>query len=762
MKKQLFNENWKLNNETVCLPRDEMFLTARRADAKSGDAQAFFASGKYTYEKEMGVNAEHACVSFDGVYKNARVYLNDELKADVPYGYIPFKVYLEAVKKEDVLKVECDNLDQPDSRWYSGAGIYRDVYLYTADGEHILPEGIKVETVDYKTGKIHVSVKTSNGEATVEVLDGDTVVASAKGNDVELTVENARLWDEHHPSLYTLKATLGADEAEVRFGIRQIEKKSDGLYINGQKTFLKGGCIHHDNGLLGSATYYKSEYRRVKILKDAGFNAIRSAHNPTSDALLRACDELGMYVMDEMWDMWFNHKNKHDYATYWEDNHLDDIRKLVERDYNHPSVILYSIGNEVSEPGTERGLEDTKEMTDLIHELDHTRLVTGGFNLMIINNAAKGKGIYKEEGGLVNEDTGKMNGMNSTMFNMIVYFVGSGMNKAANSKQADAICSPSLDTLDIAGYNYASGRYPLDLKLHPERLIFGSETMPYDIAKNWKMVEELPNVIGDFMWTAWDYIGENGIGAWGYTEDAKGFSKPYPWWLADTGAFDIIGTPNAEADWAKATWHATDKPLINVQPINHDHKLIKAAWRQTNGMESYAWRLCDGKKMVVEVFFDCAKIDLYQNGHKVKSARVKENRAKFKLAYVPGTLEAVAYDKNGNEVGRNKLVSASGNVSVALRTEEETVKLNDIVYVNVTIEDEKGIVESNADRTLNLEVENGELLAFGSANPRTIEDVHTGKYTTYYGRALAVVKATKKGVIRVKADNAEVTVNVED
>ncbi|MBR0474821.1 MAG: hypothetical protein IJJ19_07435 [Erysipelotrichaceae bacterium] len=423
MKKQLFNENWKLNNETVCLPRDEMFLTARRADAKSGDAQAFFASGKYTYEKEMGVNAEHASVSFDGVYKNARVYLNDELKADVPYGYIPFKVNLGAVKKEDVLKVECDNLDQPDSRWYSGAGIYRDVYLYTADGEHILPEGIKVETVDYKTGKIHVSVKTSNGEATVEVLDGDTVVASAKGNDVELTVENARLWDEHHPSLYTLKATLGTDEAEVRFGIRQIEKKSDGLYINGQKTFLKGGCIHHDNGLLGSATYYKSEYRRVKILKDAGFNAIRSAHNPTSDALLRACDELGMYVMDEMWDMWFNHKNKHDYATYWEDNHLDDIRKLVERDYNHPSVILYSIGNEVSEPGTERGLEDTKEMTDLIHELDHTRLVTGGFNLMIINNAAKGKGIYKEEGGM-NEDTGKMNGMNSTMFNMIVYFVG--------------------------------------------------------------------------------------------------------------------------------------------------------------------------------------------------------------------------------------------------------------------------------------------------------------------------------------------------
>lgn len=759
MKKQLFNENWKLNGKNVTLPRDEMILTTRRADSKSGDAQAFFASGQYVYEKEIGVAAKYAWLQFDGVSKNAKVYLNDELKADVPYGYLPFKAELGKVKKKDVVKVTCDNLDQPDSRWYSGAGIYRDVHLYTADGPHILPGETRVSTLDYRTGKISVSTKTSEGTASFEIYDGDVCVATAEGNEAEIVIPNAKLWDENEPNLYTLKVKTAEDEEEVRFGIRQIEKK-DGLYVNGKKVLLKGGCVHHDNGLLGSATYYKSEYRCMKILKEAGFNAIRSAHNPTSEALLRACDELGMYVMDECWDMWFFHKNKYDYASVWEENHMEDIRRIVERDYNHPSVILYSIGNEVAEPGTERGLEDTKEMVAYFHELDQTRFVTAGFNLMIVTNAVKGKSIYNSEEGGRNEDDNKMGGMNSTMFNMITSFIGSGMNKAANSKKSNEICSPALDALDIAGYNYASGRYAMDRKLHPDRLIFGSETMPYDIGKNWKMVETMDNLCGDFMWTAWDYVGENGIGAWGYSDDAKGFSKPYPWWLADTGAYDILGDPNAEADWTRATWHTTDKPLIDVRPINHEHKVVKAAWRGTNGLPSYSWKGCEGRKMTVEVFCDCAKIDLYQNGKKVKSARVKENRAIFHLKYVPGSLEAVALDRSGNEISRNRLVSA-GKADLVIRPEEDRIRCGDLVYVRINVEDENGIVEMNDDRKVRIEVENGELLAFGSANPRTIEDMHSGEYTTYYGRAMAIIKATETGTIKVKADGKTAEIRVE-
>ncbi len=750
MRKHLLNENWILNGQQVTLPRDEMLLAGRAENAPSGDAQGFFNGGKYTYEKELGFEAANAWLKFDGVYRNAKVSLNGEEKISVPYGYSPFTVELGSVKKSDIVRVDCDNQDQPDSRWYTGAGIYRDVYLYTADGAHILPDGIRVDTLDYASGLIRVRVNTSEGDAEVEILDGDTSVAKVKGNDVQITVPDAKLWDDEHPNLYTCRVRLGSDEEETRFGIRQIEKGKDGIYVNGVKRLFRGGCVHHDNGLLGSATFAKSEYRRVRILKEAGFNAIRSAHNPTSEELLNACDELGMYVMDETWDMWYNHKSKFDYASVWQDHFRDDIARLVERDYNHPSVVMYSIGNEVSEPAAQRGIDATREMVELFHELDGNRLVTGGFNLMIITTSHKGKGIYNaEEGGRTTDDGKQQGGMNSTLFNLMTSFVGSGMNKAANSKKSDEICSPSLDLLDVAGYNYASGRYPLDAKLHPSRLILGSETMPYDIAKNWRMVESMDNLCGDFMWTAWDYAGENGIGAWAYTKDGGGFSKPFPWWLADTGAFDIIGTPNAEAHWATATWHATDRPLIDVQPMNHATKVTKAIWRGTNGMPSYSWRGCAGRKAVVEVFFDCHHVDLYQNGRKVKSAKVKDNRAVFKVGYIPGTLEAVACDRNGKELARNRLVTASDDLRAVLRPEDKEIRVGDIVYVNVTIEDGNGIVESNADRKLEVKVENGELLAFGSANPRLTEDFHSGTYTTYYGRALAIVRATQPGTVRV-------------
>ena len=237
--------------------------------------------------------------------------------------------------------------------------------------------------------------------------------------------------------------------------------------------------------------------------------------------------------------------------------------------------------------------------------------------------------------------------------------------------------------------------------------------------------------------------------------------EPYPWWLADSGAFDILGTPNAEADWAKATWHTTDKPLINVQPMNHDKKPIKGVWRGTNGIASYSWKGCEGKDAVVEVFFDAAKVDLLQNGQKIKTAKVKDKRAKFKIKYVPGKLEAVAYDESGNEIGRNELISAGNSLRVCLEAEDKKVNAGDLVYVDVTIRDEKGIIESSADRKLKIEVENGELVAFGSANPRTEEDIHSGEYTTYYGRALAVIRAAKQGKIIVKTEDAVETVTVE-
>ncbi len=749
-----FNAGWTCNGKTVNVPHDAMLEAGRKADAPGGSAVGFFQGGKYTYEKRFTLPTDWAGknvkLQFEGVYKNAKVSVNGKLLGGVPYGYIPFWIDCGVLTEgENIITVECENENQPDSRWYTGAGIYRPVWAWVGDG--LTSEDVRIKTVSINPAVISVTAKGSPMQA--EILDGGKVVASGCG---EMEVPNAKLWSDENPHLYTCRV---ADQ-EIKFGIREVKWSNKGLFINGKETKLRGGCVHHDSGILGAATYDESEWRRVKILKDAGYNAIRSSHNPCSRAMLDACDYYGMYMMDESWDMWFHHKCPYDYAHYWKENHMADLKAMVDRDYNHPSVIMYSIGNEVSEPAKAEGIEATKAMVAYLHELDSSRPVTGGFNLMIIANAAKGKGIYDDEkGGRKENNDNQFNGMNSTMFNFITNMVGTGMNKSANSKQADAAVSPCMDALDMAGYNYASGRYPLDGKLHPDRLIYGSETFPQDIAKNWAMVKENPYLIGDFMWTAWDYLGEAGLGAWAYTSDGKGFNKPYPWLLADCGAFDILGNPNAEMYHAAAVWGCLEVPAITVQPVNHPGVTpAKGAWRGSNALPSWSWKGCDGNKAIVEIYFDCAKVELILNGKSLGKKAAKGSKTVFKTKYASGKIEAIAYDAAGREIARNTLESAKA-AEVHIQPEKLEAKVGQILYVPITIGD-GSIVEHNADKKLTVTVENGELLAFGSANPRTEEEYHSGSFTTYYGRALAIVKATAPGKLIVSADGktAEITV----
>lgn len=756
MKKTSFNDNWLYKGQTVTLPHDAMLHEQRDPNAKCGSAGAFFPDGEYVYEKSFQrPAAERVLLQFEGVYKNAKVFINGKEAGGAAYGYIPFFVCADdyLIDGENTIRVECA-VKHPDSRWYSGAGIYRPVWLWTGPADSIEPESVKFSTVSYDPAVVRVQSPKS--------IKTEVAGVSGEGTDFELTIPDAKLWSENTPYLYTAKVTNDVDSEEIQFGIRKVEWSNKGLFINGRETLLRGGCLHHDNGILGAATFDESEWRRVKKLKDAGFNAIRSAHNPCSRAMLEACDALGMCLMDESWDMWFHHKTKYDYATDWREHHMADLKAMVDRDFNHPSVILYSIGNEVSEPAKPEGVEAIRKMADFLHKTDPNRAVTGGFNLMIISNAAKGKGIYDENGeGRDESGEKKLQGMNSTIFNMVTSMIGTGMNKSANSKSADAATAPALEVLDLAGYNYASGRYPLEGKAHPDRVIFGSETFPQTIAQNWAMVKKYPYLVGDFMWTAWDYLGEAGIGAWAYTEDGKGFSKPYPWLLGDTGAFDILGDPNAEAFWASAVWGRLDAPAICVQPINHDSKPIKAAWRGTNGIPSWSWAGCKGKTATVEIFFDAAKVELLLNGKKLAAAKFKNCKATFKAQYAPGKLEAVAYGADGCELGRSVLCSADAPLQLAVRPEKSAVKPGEIVYVPVTVEGANGVVESNADRSLRITVEGGELLGFGSANPRTEERFDTGEYTTYYGRALAVVRAGETGKVTVSVTDGEKNAKAE-
>jgi hypothetical protein len=391
--------------------------------------------------------------------------------------------------------------------------------------------------------------------------------------------------------------------------------------------------------------------------------------------MLAACDKLGVYMMDETWDMWYSHKSKHDYADRFMDNYKYDIKAMVERDFNHPSVIMYSICNEISEPKDERGVQLSHEIVEYIHSLDKNRAVTGGVNLFIIQKAANGKSIYKEDGGRTDEKEGKeKKPTGSLMFNIIAQMVGTGMNKAANSDSADKATSPFFETLDIAGYNYASGRYSNEGKKHPERVVFGSETFPQDIAKNWDMVKRYPYLIGDFMWTGWDYIGEAGMGGWSYDGDG-GFEKPYPWLLADGGAIDILGNIGAEAAYAAVVWGLRKQPYIGVRPVNHPGKRVtRAVWRGTNAVESWSWKGCEGNKATVEVYADAYEIELLLDGRRLGKKKTKDYKALFNTKYAVGILTAIAYDRSGRETSRSTLEPAAGDTRISVLPAKENVK----------------------------------------------------------------------------------------
>ena len=765
MRKESFNKGWICNGKPVTLPHDAQISEKRGADVSNG-GHGYFPGGVYTYEKTFAAPVEWegktVLVEFEGVYKNATVSLNGKKLCFHPYGYTNFFVELIDLNigSENTLTVVADNSKLPNSRWYSGSGIYRPVWLYLCEKDGLRPESVKISTVSVDPAVIKIESPIPV-KAEVEGVSGE-------GTGFELTIPSARLWSAETPNLYTAKISAGEDETAVTFGIRQITWSNKGLFINGKETLLRGGCVHHDSGILGAVTFAESEERRVRILKENGFNAIRSSHNPASKAMLDACDRLGMYVMDETFDMWYNRKNPHDYGCDFHEWWEKDTTAMVEKDFNHPSVILYSIGNEVAEPFEQKGVDTGKAMVDLCHRLDPTRPVTCGTNLMIISRAAKGNGIYQDgeqkTGGT--ESKKEKEGQNASLaFNIMASFIGSGMNKGGNSKKVDALTTPFLDSLDIAGYNYGSGRYPLEEKAHPDRVVFGSETFPQDIWKNWQMVKKYPYLVGDFMWTSWDYLGEAGIGAWSYTGGMP-FNRPYPWVLAGAGVIDILGVPDGSCKYASTVWGLESNPVIAVRPVNHPGvRPSKSVWRGTNAILSWSWANCRGNKAVVEVYSDQAQVELLINGKSTGRKKIKECKALFKVKYEPGTVTAVAYDAAGREMGRSEIVSADSQLTIAVRPEKETIKPGEIVYVPVNIEGSNGIVESNADRNLIVTVEGGELLAFGSANPCTEEQYHTGSFTTFYGRSLAIVRAGENGSVTVKATDGaqigEATIPVE-
>lgn len=776
-------------HRSVALPHDAM-IESKRTPA-SGGATGFFPSGVFEYRKTFSVPEEYrdkkVALVFEGVYRDAVVYVNDAFAGHRANGYSEFLVdvspFLRA-GEDNVIRVECRA--HQDSRWYSGAGFHRGVQLAVGEPVHIAWNGVRVTTpdVDEKRAVVELATVVNNdGRATTtvdvaaEVRDPAGAVAAADTTVLtvppgESTTVRQRLyvpspdrWSVDEPNLHTVTVTLpGLDEERFLFGIRTLQlDPDDGLRINGQPVKLRGACVHHDNGVLGAATVARAEERRVELLKQAGFNAIRSAHNPLSRAMLDACDRLGMLVVDEAFDVWTSPKSDFDYALdfpqWWE----KDVEALVAKDFNHPSVVFYSIGNEIPESATPHGSVWGRRIAEKFRSLDDTRFLTNATNatLAIMDEAVA---VARRR---ISESAETM-GINTMMATM-----GEVLDELSTSDLVTRQTTEILSTLDVAGYNYLESRYELDRKLFPHRVIMGSETHPTRVDRLWRLVLDNSHVIGDFTWTGWDYLGEAGVGRTGYADEdsapGQGIAGAYPWLTARTGDIDITGHRRAPSYYREIVYGLRAEPYIAVhRPENHGRRIVAGPWSWPDTVASWSWDGSEGDPVRVDVYSDAEEVELYLDGESAGRAPAgPEHRyqATFDVVYRPGELVAVARTK-GRERGRYRLVSARGPLVLSVTADRSDLRADDtdLAYLDVVLTDGDGNLRCRADRPVTVEITGpGVLQGLGSARAVTEETFTAGTHTTYDGRALAVVRPTGSGPITVtvtaeECETASVTV----
>ncbi len=665
---------------------------------------------------------------------------------------------------------------------YTGGGIYRDVHIMKADRLHLIPDGIHLTTIDAEKdlaviqadstlfyqglgvcdARIRLELLNENGDA---VASAETPVTmneqDRKTIRQRLYVDNPRLWSDTTPDLYTYRVSVLSD-GEVRdmetgtFGIRKLQlDPRHGLRVNGNTVKLRGGCLHHDNGIIGTAEFAHAEEVRVRNLKAAGFNAIRSSHYPMSRQLLDACDHYGLYVMDEFSDVWTSSKVPFDYAVHMPNWWEADVTNMVNKDFNHPSVIMYSIGNEIPETGNRMDVQWGRKIVDRIRALDSTRYTTDCMNLMLSVLNDLPKFLASEEAGVSQPAGSEINEMMTTL--------GEQMAKITTSDFAGNATEEASGEVDITGLNYAADRYVPDGKKYPNRIFVGSETYPMDLDKNWELVTRLPYVIGDFDWTAYDYLGEAGIGKINYG-DAKapetGFYAPYPYKAAYCGDINLLGDARPIAYWRQIIWGLRDTPYIAVCPPSHfGEELKKTQWTMTDAVRSWTWKGYENKPVKIEVYSDADAVELLLNGKSLGKKRPgcaddgcgKKDIAIFETTYLPGTLEAVAW-KGDEATARDVLRTASEDVHLNGQADRDIIPADgsDIAYVELELQDANGIRNPDEVRSVSVQVSGaGYLLGFGSADPGSDENFYDTEARTYEGRLRAAIRAKQKGTIDV-------------
>ena len=789
-----FNEKWRVSindsdvfaftapeEKEVTLPYDAVIHTPRTATASS--KKGCFENGAWSYKKTFFVPEERrgtrTIFEFEGVYQRAMIYINGDYAGQHPYGYTPFLIDADRYLRygeENEINVTVRTAD--DSRWYTGAGIYRDVYMLTSSLVYVKPYSVKITTPDIDEERAVVCIAaTLRNDGAEPLITANTIVElrDANGNVVakgsapctvyrgeevvfrhRLYVKTPQLWDVESPNLYTCAVYvadsqgISLDESTERFGIRSLSLDFDnGLRINGKTVKMSGSCIHHDNGPLGAVSLLDAERRRISLMKKVGFNAIRMSHHPASPALLAACDELGMLVMDEAFDMWTINKSDFDYAldfpVWWE----HDMKAFVDRAFNHPSIIMYSIGNEIKETGSPNGTAWGRKLAEKIRELDSTRYITNGVNGMLsaMDTIRKMRQTEKAQ-----EQSAATHGdINNMMTGM-----GEMMKRFMSSEAVTKVTEESFAYLDIAGYNYMDNRYVMDKELFPNRLIVGSETYTSDIDRNWRLVMDNSHVLGDFTWTGWDYLGEAGVGMIKYPKDGKyeNVYNRYPTLTAMTGDIAITGFRRPLSYYREIVLGLRTEPYLAVQRPEHYHEIaFLPPWCFSDSAAHWSFTGFEGKPAKVEIYSHADEVELIINDKSMGRQPAGEaNRFKaiFDTIYEAGEVIAVAYEK-GAETGRFNLKTAMGKMELSIKADREEVTENNLVYVDIFLKDAEGNLFGADNKKIKVDVEGGgALIGFANANPNTEENFYDPAYNTFDGHALAVFRANGKDDLRIK------------
>ncbi|WP_246159998.1 glycoside hydrolase family 2 TIM barrel-domain containing protein [Microbacterium rhizomatis] len=790
----LFNDGWGFRNKVtafqelggsvasgwnnVHLPHDALIAQPRRADFPRGEMNGYFAGGVFEYRKTYRASTEDSgrriLLEFDGVYRDAAIYVNGSLAGQRAFGYSRFAVRIDpflVFDAENEIRVECRT--HLDSRWYAGAGIYRDVHLVVKDAGHIVRDAVRVTspTVEHDAAVVEVIADIENAgpltktyRVDVLILDPEGAIVGTGSSPVTLLpgtratarqrlfLDNPALWSVDAPNLHDVLLTLRdgervVDEESTVVGIRSLQlDPRHGLRINGEIVKLRGACIHLDNGPLGAVSMRAAEERKVARLKDAGFNAIRSSHCPMSTALLDACDRLGMLVMDETFDVWTSGKSDYDYSfdfpEWWE----RDVEALVAKDFNHPSVIFYSIGNEIPETGTPIGSTWGRRLAEKVRSLDPTRFVTNGINpfVAMLDTIVPQMKARRDAAA---DTTAGGGGVNTMMAGF-----GQMMGHIQASDAATERTEESFAVLDVAGMNYSDARYVADRERFPDRIIVGTETWPNSIANNWALVEADPRVIGDFTWTGWDYLGETGIGAIRYADamvEGSGFSGGFPELTAWCGDIDIIGDRRPVSFFRETVFGLRSVPYIAVQrPENHGRPIgVATPWAWSDSICSWSWPGSEGRPAVVEVYSDADEIELQLNGARLALVPVQDYRVEFDTIYQPGTLVAIAYTA-GVETGRATVeTDLARELSIDVEGNPVLSDGTDLAYLPITL------TGGGGDQPVKLTITGPAVLqAFGSGAPVTTESFDSAIHTTFDGRALAILRPTGFGEITVTAE----------